>query len=277
MTMPSRLEQEAAIRQYYNSIVEEEDSRLETYPFEFEVTIRFIAKYLDPSARLLDAACGTGRYAEALLAAGFFVGASDLADANVRAARELLRGKSFTGRLQFVRESNALDASTYAGGPWDGILLMGPCYHLPERKDRVALLQQARAHLAPGGLLYVSFVSRIAAFWWGLQHRPEGIFEAEGVRTLLISGTEFNFAVPGDGLPNCYFCDPDELETLFADAGLAVQHVCATEGPFGGRVARFHELDRSVREAWLEFIVQNCEAPIFRSTSEHLLVVARRK
>src|SRR5947209_7230914 len=112
--MPSRSEQEAAIQRYYDSIADEEDSRLETYPFEFEVTIRFISKYLERGARLLDAACGTGRYADALLAAGYYVGASDLADANVRFARQRLNGKGLAGHLQFIRQGNALDASTYA-------------------------------------------------------------------------------------------------------------------------------------------------------------------
>ena len=60
--MLSRLEQETAIRQYYDSIVEEEEFLARDYPFEFEVTLRFITKYLDRGARLLDAACGTGRY-----------------------------------------------------------------------------------------------------------------------------------------------------------------------------------------------------------------------
>jgi hypothetical protein len=85
-------------------------------------------------------------------------------------------------------------------------------------------------------------------------------------------------AQPEDGgLPNCYFCDPGELPALFSDAGLAVQHICATEGPFGGRVGRFHALERPVREAWLQFILHNCEEPILVWASEHILVVARKE
>jgi SAM-dependent methyltransferase len=275
--MPTRAEQEAAVRRYYDSIVDEEESRLDVYPFEFAVTVRFLLKTLDRGARVLDVACGTGRYAEALLSAGFRVSASELADANVAATRQRLGGKGLAEHLQFVRQGNALDATSYDGAPWDAILLLGPCYHLPERRDRIAVLQQASAHLAPGGWLYVGFVSRIAAFWWGLQHRPDGILDAEGVRSLLTEGTEFNFALPGDGLPNCYFCDPSELEALFGDAGLVAQHICATEGPFGGRVARFHALDEPIRKAWLQFAVENCEVPAFRWTSEHILVIARRQ
>ncbi len=129
----------------------------------------------------------------------------------------------------------------------------------------------------PGGLVYVSFLSRIAIFWWGLDYRPEGIFESEKVQTLLTSGTGYNFAGPGEGLANTYFCDPGELEALFADAGLAVKHICGTEGVFGGRVPQFQGLEPSLREAWLQFTLANCEAPIFRWTSEHLLVVARKR
>jgi S-adenosylmethionine-dependent methyltransferase len=274
--MTSRGEQEAAIRRFYDSIVEKEHGRLHESPFELAVTLRFIRKYLRPGMHLLDVACGTGRYAEALLDAGFCVGAGDLADANVRVTKALLgRAGDFGDRLRFVRQGNALDPSAYAGGPWDGILLLGPCYHLPDRSDRIAVLKQARAHLRSGGRVYAGFVSRIAPFWWGLQHRPEGILEADGVRSLLASGSAFNFAAPGTGLPHGYFCDPSELDGLFGEAGLVVEHLCGTEAVFGGRVSSFHQLEKPLQEAWLKVVTENCEAPVFVWASEHLLVVAK--
>jgi len=274
--MTSRSEQEAAIRRYYDNIVDKEDLRLDAYPFEFAVTMRYVAKYLAPGTSILDAACGTGRYAEALLAAGFHVGANDIADANVSRTVQRLQGKPFSGNLRFVRRRNVLDPTCYVGGPWDGILMLGPCYHLPARIDRITALRLAADRLVPGGWLYVSFVSRMGAFWWGLKHRPEGILEQDGVRSLLVDGTDFNFAPSGEGLPNCYFCDPGDLELLFDEAGIAVRHVCGTEGVFGGRVSRFHELEIALRQAWFDFAVQNCEAPILRWSSEHILVVAQK-
>ncbi len=274
--MKTRSDQEEAVRHYYNQGVTEEEQRLAKYPFEFAVTMRFVTQYLPPGAKILDAACGTGSYADALLAAGYNVGASDLADVSVQHTRRRLHAGNFGSRFLFVRQANALDPEAYDGGPWDGILLLGPCYHLPDRQDRVAVLQQARAHLTPQGLLYASFVSRLAAFWWGLQYRPEGILDHEGVHTLYHEGCQFNFALPGEGLPNCYFCDPGELEPLFNEAQLSVRHFCGTEGVFGGRVSRFHELDAGLREEWLNFTVTHCEAPVFRWTSEHLLIVAQR-
>ena len=75
---------------------------------------------------------------------------------------------------------------------------------------------------------------------------------------------EFNFALPGDALPDCYFCNPGELEALFGVAGLVAQHICATEGPFAGRVASFQALHEPIRKAWLQFAVENCEVPAFR-------------
>ncbi len=94
--------------QYYDRMVEQEDRRLDRYPFEFPITIDFIEKYLGRGARLIDVACGTGRYAEALRSAGYAVGASDLSDANAEATRERLARKDFGERLRFVRQANAL-------------------------------------------------------------------------------------------------------------------------------------------------------------------------
>ena len=273
--MTTRADQEEAVRRYYNNGVADEERRLAEYPFEFAVTMRFVTKYLEPGAKILDAACGTGHYADALLAAGYRVGASDLADANVAHTERRLGSSNLGSRLLFARRANALDPDAYEGGPWEGILLLGPLYHLPEHEDRVTVLRHARARLAPHGRLFVSFVSRVAASWWGLDHRPEGILDRDGVGTLFNDGREFNFAAPGDGLPNCYFCDPAEIEPLFQDAHLSVANFCGTEGVFGGRVSRFHELEADQREAWLDFTVTHCEAPVFRWTSEHLLVVAR--
>ena len=96
------------------------------------------------------------------------------------------------------------------------------------------------------------------------------------LNTLHHAGSPFNFAPPGEGLPNCYFCDPGELEPLFHEVQLSVKHFCGTEGVFGGRVSRFHELDTALREEWFDFTVTHCEAPVFRWTSEHLLIVAQR-
>ena len=68
------------------------------------------------------------------------------------------------------------------------------------------------------------------AFW-----RPIGPNTADPRHRVQTSHT------PEDGgLPNCYFCDPGELPALFADAGLAVEHVCATEVPdLEGKSVRF--------------------------------------
>ena len=86
-------------------------------------------------------------------------------------------GKSVAGHLQFIRQGNALDASTYAAMAVGRDLLLGPCYHLPARQDRVAVLQQAcrapgvrrlalrQSCLAPCRLLVGAGASPGAAFW----------------------------------------------------------------------------------------------------------------
>ena len=87
-----------------------------------------------------------------------------------------LAGKSVAGHLQFIRQGNALDASTYAGGPWDGILLLVTLLP-PAMRGRIgsAVLQQACAHLAPERLALRRVLSRaLLAFWWGARASPGG-------------------------------------------------------------------------------------------------------
>ena len=106
--MKTRSDQEEAVRIFYNQIVDEEEQRLAEYPFEFAVTMRFVTQYLPPGAKILDAPCGTGSYADALLAAGYHLGASDLTDANVQHTRGRLHAGNFGSRFLFVRQANAL-------------------------------------------------------------------------------------------------------------------------------------------------------------------------
>ena len=203
--MQTRAEQEAAVQHYYNHIVAEEECLVDTYPFELAITLRFIRQYLAPGAKLLDVACGTGRDADALLAAGYVAGASDLAEANVQHTHHRLHAGPYRAQLLFVRQGNALDPPTYAGGPWDGILLLGRASFTGAAR-RGAVLHGLR-RISPLEASLIRLRVRRAAFGCGSgRRRPEGILEQEGVRTLYHEGTTFNFALPGEGLPNGYFC-----------------------------------------------------------------------
>ena len=243
-----------------------------TYPFGFEVTLRFIAQYLDRGARLLDAACGRtlsecpsgGRVSR--------LGASDLADANVRVARP--QGKALRVIRALIRQGNALDASTYAGSR-RRILLLGPCYHLPERQARVAVYSRHLRTWRPAACS-TSVLSPPCGLLVGTGAAPRGNFENRSCpRHCWHAAPSSTSLCQEMASPIAISAIPASYQRSFPMQDWRYNTYCATEGPFGGRVGRFHALERPVREAWLQFILHNCEEPILVWASEHILVVAK--
>jgi SAM-dependent methyltransferase len=100
------------------------------------------AGLLEPGARVLDCACGTGLLAAGLAARGFVVEASDASPEMVARTRAL------------GVEARVCRWEDLAGGPYDAVLCVGNSLaHAPDR--RAALAGMARV-LAPGGRLVVT-------------------------------------------------------------------------------------------------------------------------
>jgi len=268
---------EDIVRSHYDGGVEFTDARLDLYEIEFQVTLSYIRRYLRPPDKLLDVACGTGRYAEVLLKEGLQVGMSDLSSKLLMRAMERVgRNPGVTTEPLFARVGNALRASSWQGGPWDGALLLGPMYHLLEREERLSVLSLARKNIKRNGYLFASFIPRMAAVWDGLARWPEGIFFNKQVDKLMQTGKGFNFARDADHFPGTYFCEPQEISPMLEEAGFSVLHLAGTEGPFGGRVARFHELlPPRLKTAWKDFVIRYSDSPEMVMTSEHILAVGK--
>ena len=60
--------------------------------------------------------------------------------------------------------SYALDLSRFTDASFDLVLVMGPLYHLVEPSDRDRAIREALRVLAPGGLLFASFITRYAVY-----------------------------------------------------------------------------------------------------------------
>jgi ubiquinone/menaquinone biosynthesis C-methylase UbiE len=101
-----------------------------------------------PGARLLDAACGTGRHAVPLAQAGHRVVALDRSRSLLAAARLGARGAQWP---HFVPGSYA--ELPFPGGSFRGVLCLGTALgYLGREGDRLAL-REFRRVLAPGGRL----------------------------------------------------------------------------------------------------------------------------
>ncbi|MDG4648492.1 methyltransferase domain-containing protein [Roseibacterium sp. SDUM158017] len=116
-------------------------------PEAWERTLERVRAHLDPGARVLELGCGTGSTALRLAPHVAAYEATDDAGEMIAIARERLQADPIPG-LAF-HAARPGDGSL-PPGPFDAILAFNLLHLLP---DRAAALAEARAALAPGGLL----------------------------------------------------------------------------------------------------------------------------
>ena len=132
----------SAVEQFYDQDAHQEWERLNRHRTEFAVTMRALAEFLPAApAQLLDVGGGPGRYAIALAQQGYQVTLVDLSQASLRRAAHYAEAAGV--RLAAIQQQNALNLSTVVDASYDGVLLLGPLYHLITEEERSQAVQVA--------------------------------------------------------------------------------------------------------------------------------------
>lgn len=262
------------VRDYYNTHFEEEHDRLGYHGFELPVTLHFIKKYLPPGSEIFDTACGTGHYARELLDSGYRIGLNDISDVNTENVRKEFGSDE---RVLFIDRSDALESRRWRTREWDAVLILGPLYHLIAREKRLRLLKTAERNLKPGGLVFASFMTRTGALVYGIKNNPKGILYPDGAEKLWKTGSDDRFVEATEYFTGAYFSNPSEIAPMLEEANLEPLHLAGAEGVFGERFDLFHQLDGTLKEAWLAFVINHCEEKEMVFNSKHLLSVSAKK
>jgi SAM-dependent methyltransferase len=195
---------------------------------EFERTKDILGRYLPPSpAAIADIGGGPGRYALWLARRGYRVSHRDLVGLHVQQVRdEVAEHPSLVidTAIGDARQLDLPDASV------DTVLLLGPLYHLPRRRDRVQALSEAKRIVRPGGLVFAAAISRWAARLDAIltqklyERMPQAL---EELRDLERTGW-MKPLLPGSFTG--YSHRPRQLRAETRDAGLHVRSVVGIEG-----------------------------------------------
>lgn len=150
----TRLAIEHDLEQHYQKI--DEDSRLLSTSgrVEFLTTLNYIHKYFAPGSKILEVGAGTGRYSITLANEGYDITAVELLDCNIKKFHEKLSGNE---KIQLY-QGNALDLSLFEDNTFDGVLLLGPMYHLYCQEDKVQALNEAKRVVKSNGTIMVAYV-----------------------------------------------------------------------------------------------------------------------
>jgi SAM-dependent methyltransferase len=216
-------------------------------------------------AGVLDVGGGAGVHARWLAADGYQVRLVDPMPLHVQHASAIAGVDAVLGDARRLDEPDAAYQAT---------LLLGPLYHLPERRDRVAALREAARVTVPGGLVAAATISRYAGLYDTL---VRGRYLESDVRRITDAAVMTGVHEPFDKdlFTLAYFHHPDEILDEFTEAGLTTAARYALEGGawlFADRDGWLEGDERTV--ALLDALRSVEQEPSLFGITSHLLTVA---
>jgi S-adenosylmethionine-dependent methyltransferase len=258
---------------FYDRQVVEEDARLERHQLEYDLTWRYLTRYLPPTGSVLEVGAATGRYTLALCRRGYSVTAVDLSATLLERCRQRLAAEQLESRAQLV-VADARDLDEVATTGFDAALLMGPLYHLVLEADRVQAVRQARARLRSSGLLFSMFLSRVGVLGDLMRKTPEWIERREEVRWLLERGRR-----PDDhprGGFRGYFARVSEIRPLHEALGIETLALAGVEPAISADDESYNRLQGTRRDLWLDLLFEVSADETTLGASRHLLYIGRK-
>lgn len=256
-----------------------EASRLEEgyFPLEEARTRELILRYLpDRPLRILDVGGAAGRYARWLAELGHEVHLVDPVPLHVEQARTASAGSA---RPLASAEPGDARGLSWEEASVDAVLLLGPLYHLGERRDRVAALREARRVLRPGGYVFAAAISRFASLLDWLTRGS--LLRDPDLRRIATTDVQTGHHQNDTGRPEifttAYFHRPEELRHELVEAELGFLDLLAIEGP-GAYVPAFASAweDPDLREGILEAVRLVERETTVIGASPHLLAIGQR-
>jgi ubiquinone/menaquinone biosynthesis C-methylase UbiE len=218
------------IRCYYQEVAEEERLAAGSSQLEFVRTKEVVLRYLPPSpATILDVGGAAGAYALWLAENGYQVHLIDPMPRLVEEAQR--RSEASPYRICTCQVGDARDL-IFHDGVADGVLLLGPLYHLTELAERMRALHEVHRVLRPGGVMFAAAISRYASALDGIARDlfADPAFVAI-VQQDLEQGQHRNATDKWDYFTTAYFHRPEELQAEVVSVGFNCHAVLGLEGP----------------------------------------------
>ena len=151
------------IKAMYDRDPDKEHQRLERHQLEYELTWRYLDRYLPVKGSILEIGAASGRYTIELAKRGYRVTAVDMSGILHELCRERITDAGVAEQVRLVL-ADARYLSPVESEDFDTVLLMGPLYHLVEEADRITALREAHRCLKDGGESDSQHLSAALAF-----------------------------------------------------------------------------------------------------------------
>jgi S-adenosylmethionine-dependent methyltransferase len=253
------------IEDYYDGY--DEWQRLERHKVEFEITKKYMDKYIPNNSRILDIGGGPGRYSIYLASKGHQVTLLDLVKKHIEVAKE--KADEFQVQLQRYIHGSALDLPKYSLGKFDVILLMGPLYHLINLQDREKVIKDSMELLNPGGILMASFISAYAPLVDIIKRNLEELKNVDQVMKYFENGIN----TPEEGFTSAYFVKPEEAKSLMSEFNLKMLAFAGIEGLSSVIEQNLNKLPKEAFDKHIDVIYRLSQDPNIFGCCEHYLYI----
>lgn len=274
------------VSKYYNQMPEKEWNRFVKNAYhriEFEITKRFISKYVKANFTIADVGGGPGRYSIWLLESGHSVALVDPAKNLLEIAKKEIVDRSLTAGFLGAYEASAIDLKQLPSNKFNLALAFGPFYHLLNPEDRIQAMQEVVRITQPGGYIFSAIINRLCpirdmmfGFTEGFANELKRDFD-EPVR-LINEGTYCNLLENPNAFTDAYFAEMTEIPELYGRFGVELIDTFSCEG-----IASFldekTELIYSDPEAWARFIdlvEMTANHPSIVGAGEHSVFIGRK-
>lgn len=228
---------------------------------EFLTNVRYIEKYLIPSAKILDIGAGAGEYSIYFARKGYEVSAIELSENNIKAFRKKI---SSSDKIDLV-QGNALDLSRFEDNSFDIVLLFGPLYHLKSDSDKQKCIAEAKRVCKLNGKIFFAFISNdmviLTEFSYNNQYFLNGDYDKSTFRLV-----DFPFV----------FHTVDACREVLAKGKVKVLHEVASDGISELMEDNINKMDDESYEQYLKYHYYICEKKEFLGMTNHLLFVGEK-
>jgi ubiquinone/menaquinone biosynthesis C-methylase UbiE len=261
----------STVEEHYDQAAEREWQRLLTHRTEFAVTMKALREHLPPPpAKIADIGGGPGRYSISLASDGYTVTLIDLSKGSLDLAKKKAEEANVELTAFIHRDATALAGIEDA--TFDSVLLLGPLYHLQNRKERKAAILEARRVVKTGGLFFAAFVTRFAPFRHAASEEPEWVIKNFGYAfELLHTGKH----VKAKAFPSAYFTHPDEIEPLMEECDIQKVMLMGCEGIVAGHERLVNNFEGEDWDKWVELNYRLGQDPSLYGASDHMLYVGK--
>lgn len=262
------------VENYYDNSAEREWERLERHRIEFDITKRYLDKYLEKNSKILDAGGGPGRYSIYLAKQGHNVTLLDLSSENIKLGIKKSREEGI--ELNDYIHGNVLELSEKVEGLFDAVLCLGPLYHLTIIEDRKKAIEECLSKLKKGGKLFVSFITSYAPFIDTFANYPQAISKYKDIFFKFFDDGVNIVTDDNPGFTTAYFINPDEIEEFMNGFNIRKKAIAGLEGLFAQSESKLYNLPEKEYNEWVDVIYRTSTNSLTWAGSCHILYIGEK-